>query len=495
MRAIARTTERIFNPFQCSIVSLHPSRFYRRTPVLPPEIWLEIFQFATYVHHEATIEPMDPFTLKNITHNIMGENSSTSSLRMRCTLPLVCKEWHQLSLRLLYRHIVVRSPARARQILRALEAHPAQVDMRPIKPSSTSYYGQWTRHIEIYTHARGSSSMSFLQDLARIFLCCPNVRMLSAHWMHSPPKPFLDCIARVYGSTLEGIYWKESLPMWLAFAEQLDHWPSSPAFLGSFQNLRVLDLRHFRGQDPGRLLPSQQATPKPTLPCVTSLVLSTEARSLAAAQKITFPALSRLTLYTAPNATQIDDAAIDRFLQAHGANITVVDLPTPSRDAEPEPAPIIGRRAPTVYVKPDLFLKPDRCPLLDTLVFAAGAPELEAYGHSTLRRVGIRGVRADSLYPSKAHRVKTHLQGLTRALYPRLEVVRTVGFLVEADVDSLIKDIFIWWTEKFEKDGVDFQDGEGVVWLYTDPVVEEGAADAGAAEAPKADAQKVDAPK
>ena len=79
--------------------------------MLPPEIWLEIFQFATYVHHEATIEPMDPFTLKNITHNIMGENSSTSSLRMRCTLPLVCKEWHQLSLRLLYRHIVVRSPA------------------------------------------------------------------------------------------------------------------------------------------------------------------------------------------------------------------------------------------------------------------------------------------------------------------------------------------------------------------------------------------------
>lgn len=415
---------------------------------------------------------MDPFTLKNITHNIMGENSSTSSLRMRCTLPLVCKEWRQLSLRLLYRHIVVRSPARARKILRALEAHPAQVDMRPIKSSARSYYGQWTRHIEIYTHARGSSSVPFLQDLLRIFLSCPNVRMLSAHWTYAPPKAFLDGISRIYASSLEGMYWQEALPLWLPWAESLEPWTSSPAFVGSFQSLRVLDLRHFRGEDKQEPLPS-----KPTLPSVTTLVLSTDPRSLLAAQGLSLPAVSHLTLYTAPNTIQVSDAAIDRLLQTHGATITVVDLPTPSRDAEPESASLIGRRMPTAYVRPDLFLKPGRCPVLDTLVFPAGAPEIEDHGHPRLRRIGLRGVRSDALYPSKTHRVKTHLQGLTRALYPRLEVVRTVGFLVEADVDSLVKDIFIWWTEKFEKDGVDFQDGEGVVWLYTDPVVEEQGAE------------------
>jgi hypothetical protein len=36
-------------------------------------------------------------------------------------------------------------------------------------------------------------------------------------------------------------------------------------------------------------------------------------------------------------------------------------------------------------------------------------------------------------------------------------MVRTAGFLVDADTDTLVKDVFIWWSERFERDGVDFQ--------------------------------------
>jgi hypothetical protein len=66
--------------------------------------------------------------------------------------------------------------------------------------------------------------------------------------------------------------------------------------------------------------------------------------------------------------------------------------------------------------------------------------------------------------------VKAHLEGITPELYPRLQEVRTVGFLVDAETDRYIKDVFIWWVEKFEDYGIDFLDGEGVLWAYTDPV-------------------------
>jgi hypothetical protein len=58
--------------------------------------------------------------------------------------------------------------------------------------------------------------------------------------------------------------------------------------------------------------------------------------------------------------------------------------------------------------------------------------------------------------------------------YPNLELIQTVGFLPEAHGDSVIKDVFIWWAERFETMGVTFVDGEGVLWAYyADPVLEE----------------------
>jgi hypothetical protein len=75
-------------------------------------------------------------------------------------------------------------------------------------------------------------------------------------------------------------------------------------------------------------------------------------------------------------------------------------------------------------------------------------------------------VRAESLYPDKKTNTGRHLMTFTPSRYPNLELVRTVGFLVDADTDSLIKDIFIWWVERFEKQGIDFLDGEGVLWAY-----------------------------
>ena len=62
-------------------------------------------------------------------------------------------------------------------------------------------------------------------------------------------------------------------------------------------------------------------------------------------------------------------------------------------------------------------------------------------------------------------------------------VVRTLGFLVGTSTDPFAPDVFIWWTEKFERVGVDLQDGEGVVWMLDD---EEMGSSGGRAELKKA---------
>jgi len=60
---------------------------------------------------------------------------------------------------------------------------------------------------------------------------------------------------------------------------------------------------------------------------------------------------------------------------------------------------------------------------------------------------------------------------ITSDKYPELELIQTVGYSVDADKnDELIKDVFIWWVEKFEELGIDFLDGESVLWAYTEPI-------------------------
>jgi hypothetical protein len=52
--------------------------------------------------------------------------------------------------------------------------------------------------------------------------------------------------------------------------------------------------------------------------------------------------------------------------------------------------------------------------------------------------------------------------------FPRLEVVRTLGLLVECCNDYNAGEIFVWWAERFGREGIYFQDGEGVLWQHED---------------------------
>ncbi|KAF8647060.1 hypothetical protein AX16_006895 [Volvariella volvacea WC 439] len=430
-------------------------------PELPLEIWLEIFEFATHIHGSTTILPLDPFAVKRNPREVISTNTPSLSMRTKLALVQVCHEWRRIAVRVLYKHVVIRSPARASLILNVLRQSAVSIE-----PGGRAVgYGQWTRHIEMYTFARGTHNIRYLQTLFWIFQCCPNLQVLTGAWIHPLPIEFVNSIAKCYSPVLRELSWYEAQNMGENHSTVVP-----PSFLASFHFLTVLDLRNFIGSDPADY--RTESSMSRSLPRLKHLILSTHPRSLTAATALDLPSLENLTLRAGVFQGPISYNILNQLLRVHGTRLLSVDLPSPSADAEPEPDRSALRRN-AEHVKPDVFLDPDVCPNLTCLVFPTTSPPIKHVGHRGLRRVGLRGVRAEGLYPDKSSSTKTHLTSITADRYPHLEIIKTIGFMVDASSDTLIKDVFIWWTERFEKQGIDFLDGEGVLWAYTESCAEE----------------------
>jgi len=266
---------------------------------------------------------------------------------------------------------------------------------------------------------------------------------LSGSWNHKLPVEFLQGVSALYGQPLLGLYWADT---------------ASPEFLGMFQSLRVLDLRRFTGTA------KSPDSPRPTLPYVQDLIESNDSPSLTVATILDLPKLRNLTLRTNGDELGYNEDLL-AFLKAHGQSLVFVDLPPPSdTDLDIENVPV---RRDAEYLSPDTFLVEGVCPNLESFVYSCGT--YPTYPHPNLRRIGVRGITGELLYPDKPSSIKRHLTALNRGNYPRLELVQMVGFLVDAHADSIMKDACIWWVEKFEKMGILFLDGECVLWMYADP--------------------------
>ena len=377
------------------------------------------------------------------------------ALRTKLSLVLVCRSWREIAMPLLYRYVVIRSPSRANALLDVLRSSFRRARHFD-KHTHPGGYGYWTKHVEIFTHARGAHTLQFLQALFYIFQYCPNLRILAGSWNHDLPPDFLNSITRLYGQTLQSLYWNEQCP----------HSPElhgTIAFLATFRNLRALDLRHIIGSYPTEY----DKDLKPLMPCVQDLILSTQTCSLQTATALHMPSLRNLIIQPHMNGNSAV-SLLKAFLHVHGASLVTVDLRSPSQDLDCDLG-FSGVRRNVDYINPEQFLEDGVCPYLVSFTYPVSSPVPSASAHNGLRRIGLRGIRADTLYPDKETEVKAHLMAIKPARYPKLEVVRTVGFLVDADMDGLVKDVFIWWVEKFEKYGIDFLDGEGVLWAYAEP--------------------------
>ncbi|KAI0314785.1 hypothetical protein OF83DRAFT_412209 [Amylostereum chailletii] len=108
---------------------------------IPPELWVEIFQFAVYVPGFMDTDVPNPFT--SAIHSPPTEYydmpNVRRSIRTRHALNLVCRTWSRFSRPLLYEAIYIASERSARHLLRTFEE--TDQDGR--------LFGAWTRHLLI----------------------------------------------------------------------------------------------------------------------------------------------------------------------------------------------------------------------------------------------------------------------------------------------------------------------------------------------------------
>ncbi|TEB38504.1 hypothetical protein FA13DRAFT_1786268 [Coprinellus micaceus] len=411
---------------------------------LPSEIWLEIFQFATHVPRSTSLRPSDPFKARRVPswNIVLAQNTPGGVLYTKVALSCVSKSWRTLAVPLQYQHVVIKSPMRARLILRSLTES---------QNGDCTGHGKWTWHIEVLTHTRGSGSLPYLQSVFGIFRCCPNVRVLSGTWNHPLPPPFLDAITKLYGSGMEELYWNEIAVQVVKRAVNTLTTVATLHFLGAFSSLQTLDLRHFKAKGCSTTASMDAPTTIPLLPLVQHLIISTNPWSVTAASGIVLPRLLSLTVKITRGFIQpAEDGSsethlLDRLIKAHGLSLES------------------GRP----------FLDEDACPNLSSICYPVCPEFLPLLGkeHSMLRRIGLRDVKADLLAITRDkpdHVANDHLQALYRnvARYPGVQLVQTIGFCVGK---STTKDVFIWWTERFARKGVLLLDGEGVFWEFEEP--------------------------
>ncbi|KAI0335076.1 hypothetical protein GY45DRAFT_1241550 [Cubamyces sp. BRFM 1775] len=455
---------------------------------LPPELWLEIFRYATHVPRARTIAPPDPFVPERPANYAWGMNSPIQSMHTKCAVVRVCRAWRMLATELLYEHVVLGSVRRVYLFCRTLVESQA-AEQKAIAASeadgiaSAMGHGRWVRHLEVQRWAiqRSNQSTRYWECMVRSVYLCPNLRVFSGVWQTPLPDGLLSALEQYLPSTLQELYWQQDSV--LIAAKELPILATT--CLSKFSSLRVLDLRKICVLDAERSLQHVQF-PTLTLPRVTHLALPTCPLLLRFASKQDLPELRHLILDASGAPRTVWAHLVNReltgFLEVHGHKLTTVELlPPVTQSFRPGP---IGISA---------FLSPKTCPKLDTFVFdcrekaicpsSAALAQLsdrdgrESAAHPRLRRVGIRGTSVSRLYPNKPAQAQAHLNAFLgcRAFFPALEVVRTLGFLVDTSTDMFAPDVFIWWTERFERIGVDLQDGEGVVWMLEEEQKASGA--------------------
>ncbi|RPD78640.1 hypothetical protein L226DRAFT_457363 [Lentinus tigrinus ALCF2SS1-7] len=448
-----------------------------RTPTvdhtsLPPELWLEIFRYATHVPRARSIAPGDPLLPEKPVDYARGMNSPIQSMRTKCALVRVCHVWKAIATELLYEHVVLGSAQRIENLCKALRESRREIKHEDgtLQKVDDPGYGQWVRHLEVRRWARSHQTQFYWQAIIRAVSYCSRLRVFSGVWQEPLPEGFLPVLVQYLPPSLQELFWQQDSV--LIVSKELPVLASSA--LTKFSTLRILDLRKICILDAGRSL--QHITFESlTFPHVTHLALPTCPLLLRYASKQVMPELCHLVLDASGAPRTVHAPFVTKelvsFLDAYGHQLRTVEL-LPSNTQSMRPGPI----------NISAFLSPSACPNLETLVFdsrtpsavnlapynasVSSAPPLEE-PHPTLRRVGIRGIGVNQLYPNKPTHAQAHLEAFAayRVFFPALELVRTLGFLVGTSTDPFAPDVFIWWTEMFERVGVDLQDGEGVVWM------------------------------
>ncbi|KAA1477698.1 hypothetical protein DENSPDRAFT_619362 [Dentipellis sp. KUC8613] len=77
----------------------------------PPEVWVSIFEWATFVPHAFDVDAVDPFDVPSTPYifDRAAQEDLRAILTTKTTLVLVCRRWHALATPLLYQAVSVRT--------------------------------------------------------------------------------------------------------------------------------------------------------------------------------------------------------------------------------------------------------------------------------------------------------------------------------------------------------------------------------------------------
>ncbi|KAI0062059.1 hypothetical protein BV25DRAFT_691555 [Artomyces pyxidatus] len=153
---------------------------------LAPEMWLEIFEWATFVPHLMNIDVANPFDYPGTSSTIDNPWSHVdldASLHQRLTLILVCKTWYSLANPILYRCLVVRNKKAAICLGLTLKASRLRCES---SDSAEPAVGSFVRHLVVRLRERC--------DLADIARHLPNLSILTAFNLEKANAPLEELI-------------------------------------------------------------------------------------------------------------------------------------------------------------------------------------------------------------------------------------------------------------------------------------------------------------
>jgi hypothetical protein len=112
-------------------------------PLLPPEIWLQILEFATVVPSELNANAVSIF--ERSTH-LEAQQARERNLPTRRALPLVSRAWYALATQFLYKSIVLRKGRNARKLL---ETFGVGSGVATNQTNESTCHGRWTKRLDI----------------------------------------------------------------------------------------------------------------------------------------------------------------------------------------------------------------------------------------------------------------------------------------------------------------------------------------------------------
>ncbi|KAI0647316.1 hypothetical protein C8Q79DRAFT_619918 [Trametes meyenii] len=157
------------------------SRQHRRVRNIPPEVWLRVFAYATYIpgafeHDDG--QAMVAFSRDK--YGIVVHRRHREATNLMLNASRVCKTWTSLATEFIFRYILVRSGDHAVQVAAALGRY------------DHNFAGRWAIRLELALEGVHRWDDEHTTALARIFAFCPNVTIFSTAFSTADASLFQD---------------------------------------------------------------------------------------------------------------------------------------------------------------------------------------------------------------------------------------------------------------------------------------------------------------